>query len=74
MFEEIVCALPTKPTRPMWTDGDTILCSSEELANAMANMIENLYEMNGQGCLCVTGLFDDSEQDKYTGWWYVELE
>lgn len=55
-----------------WTDGEDILCKTEEEANIIADFLEDL----GFDCL-LTGYHDpvqdeiDGCVDEYTGYWYI---
>ena len=52
--------------------GDELLCNSEDLAELVADEIEEFFNVQ-----CNTGYYDPEEDaregihDEYTGWWYV---
>ena len=56
-----------------------ILCRSEQTADAIADMIECLYKSDDNEVLIGTGYYDPAEdkrlgqEDRYTGWWYVDI-
>lgn len=58
-----------------WTDGENILCKTEEQANALANFLEDI----GFGVV-QTGYYDPEEDkkngevDENTGCWYVSID
>ena len=64
----------------VWCDDDgQILVVSEEAANAVADLIEAFYRSQGEEISVNTGYYDpeddkrNGETDKYTGWWYVDV-
>ena len=64
----------------VWSDGSEILCRTESAANAIADLLWQLYKAQGEDVTVVTGHYDpdederNDEQDRYTGWWYVYIE
>lgn len=76
---ETAAVVPTQSTL-YWTNDEEILCKTEELAEALANMIETLYWQDGEKVLTRTGYYDPAEDeaegvnDKYTGWYYVSID
>lgn len=64
----------------VWTGGDEILCKTESAADAIADLIEQLYKTQGEEVLINTGYYDPEEDersgetDRYTGWWYVNID
>lgn len=64
----------------IWTSGDEILCKTESAADAIADMLETLYKSQGEEILINTGYYDpeederNNEVDRYTGWWYVNIQ
>lgn len=58
----------------LWTDGDVIYARTEKKACGVATFLELM------GYDVVTGVYEKEEDerdgcvDKYTGWWYVEIE
>jgi hypothetical protein len=83
MFKEIVERLPKEPydystINPkkyrIWTCGDEILCKSEAIADAIADLLEAMgYED------VTTGYYDPEEDakhnevDRLTGWHWVSV-
>lgn len=63
----------------IWSAGDEILCRTESAANALADMLEQLYKSQDENVLINTGYYDpeedkrNGEEDRYTGWWYVNI-
>lgn len=78
-FQEIADSLHDDPEGDIWTAGDEILCKTEEVAYALADMFECLYKAHGEDILVNTGYYDpvedesNGEVDRYTGWWYVNI-
>lgn len=78
-MEMIVNALPNYPDGIIWTDEDKILVKTESAANTIADLIEALYRTQGKDILVNTGYYDpeedkrNNEEDRYTGWWYVNI-
>lgn len=76
-FEEIKNRLYRSSKGNMWSDDNEILCKTEQVANALADMFECLYEAQGEDVLINTRYYDHVEDerngdtDRYTGWWYV---
>lgn len=79
-MEMIVNALPNYPDGIIWTDEDEILVKTESAANTIADLIEALYRTQGEDILVNTGYYDpeedkrNNEEDRYTGWWYVNID
>ena len=78
-FKMLIDHLPTDPECCIWTDGDEILCRSEEYANAIADLIEKLYDDSGEDVVALTGSYDwvdgrEKTSDDYTGCWYIYLD
>lgn len=78
LFDIIVEALmqeTTDDTR-IWTDGSEILCKTEAMADAIADLID---AVEGEP-VAHTGSYDPEEDerndcvDNYTGWYYVDLD
>lgn len=63
----------------IWSDGDEILCRTEDVANAFADMLEQMYQSSGDEVVVNTGYYNpeedkrNGEEDRYTGWWYVNI-
>ena len=79
-MEMIVNALPDYPDGIIWSDGEEILVKTESAANTIADLIEALYRAQGEEVLINTGYYDpeedkrNNEEDRYTGWWYVNID
>lgn len=80
-MEIIVNALSDFSDEIIWSDGETeILVKTESAANTIADLIEALYKAQGEEVLINTGYYDpeedkrNNEEDRYTGWWYVNID
>ena len=79
-FETIVERLREEPSCHIWSNGSEILCKTEDVADALADMLECMYEAQGEDILVNTGYYDpvederSGETDRYTGWWYVNID
>ena len=79
-MEMIVNALPDYPDGIIWSDGEEILVKTESAADTIADLIEALYRAQGEEILINTGSYDpeedkrNNEEDRYTGWWYVNID
>ena len=64
----------------VWSDGTEILCRTESAAEAIADLLWQLYNSQGDEVTVTTGYYDpeederNGERDRYTGWWYVGIE
>lgn len=64
----------------VWSDGTEILCKTESAADAVADLLRQLYAAQDEDVTVLTGHYDpeederNDEQDRYTGWWYVGIE
>lgn len=73
-------SLPNCQEKTIWSDGEEILVRTESAANAVADLIEQLYKSEGKDVLVNTGYYDpeedqrNNEKDEYTGWWYIRME
>ena len=78
-FTEITDRLRDYSEGDIWSTGDEILCKTESAANTLADMLECLYKMQGEDIVIQTGYYDpeedkrNNEEDRYTGWWYVNI-
>lgn len=78
-FEIVVKSLRKCPCGDIWSTGDQILCKTENVADAVADLLEQLYQFQGKEVIINTGFYDpkedkaNEEEDCYTGWWYVDL-
>lgn len=63
----------------VWSAGCELLCRTEDAANALADMLEQLYASQGEEVIVNTGYYDpeedkrNDEEDRYPGWWYVNI-
>lgn len=79
-FGTIVERLREEPSGHIWSNGSEILCKTEDVADALADMIECMYKAHGEEILVNTGYYDpiederSGETDRYTGWWYVNID
>lgn len=79
-MEMIVNALPDYPDGIIWSDGEEILVKTKSAANTIADLIEALYRAQGEEILVNIGFYDpeedkrNNEEDRYTGWWYVNID
>ena len=80
-MEMIVNALPDYSDAIIWSDGGTeILVKTESAANTIADLIEALYRAQGEEVLVNTGSYNpeedkrNNEEDRYSGWWYVNID
>lgn len=79
-MEMIVNALPNYPDGIIWTDEDEILVKTESAANTIIDLIEALYRTQGEDIFVNTGFYNpeedkrNNEEDRYTGWWYVNID
>lgn len=79
-FEKITERLRDYSEGEVWTSGDEILCKTESAADAIADMLTILYKVQGDEILVNTGYYDpqedekNNEVDRYTGWWYVNIQ
>jgi hypothetical protein len=79
-FQEITDRLRDYSDGDIWGAGDEIFCKTESAANAIADMLECLYRAQGEDVLINTGYYDpdederNNEVDRYTGWWYVNID
>lgn len=79
-FEIIVERLSDCSDRSIWSpSGDEILCKTENVANVLADILEQLYKAHGESVIINTGFYDpeedkrNGEEDCRTGWWYVTI-
>ena len=76
----IVDMLSGNGSDAVWCDDDgQILVATEGAANVVADLIEAFYRSQGEEISVNTGYCDpkedkrNGETDKYTGWWYVDV-
>lgn len=78
-FDEIARNLRDYSEGEIWSTGDEILCKTESAANAIADMLQTLYRVQGKEVSVNTGYYDleedkrNGEEDRCTGWWYVNI-
>lgn len=64
----------------VWSTGDEILCKTETAAEAISDMIWQLYRAQGESVTLTTGYYDpekdqqSGQEDRFTGWWYVDID
>lgn len=79
-FQTICDSLPDYSEEKVWSNGSEILVKTESAAEALADIIEYVPKANGIEVLCHTGYYDpeedkrNNEEDRYTGWYYVNIE
>lgn len=79
-FQEITDRLRDYSEGDVWSDGNEILCKTESAADALADMFECLYRAQDEDILINTGYYEpeedkrNNELDRYTGWWYVNID
>lgn len=79
-FNEIADRLRDYSEGEIWSTADEILVKTESAANAIADMMESLYRIQGDEVLVNTGYYDpdedkrNNEVDRYTGWWYINIQ
>lgn len=63
----------------VWSAGDEILCKTESAADALADLLWQLYRSQDEDVVITTGFYDpeedkrNGEQDRFTGWWHVYI-
>lgn len=78
-FTEIADKLRDYSDGDIWSTGDEILCKTESAADALADLLWQLYHSQDEDVTVVTGFYDpkedrrNGEQDRFTGWWYVDI-
>lgn len=79
-FNEIADRLRDYSEGEIWSTKDEILVKTESAANAIADMMESLYRIQGDEVLVNTGYYDpdedkrNNEVDRFTGWWYINIQ
>ena len=79
-FYEIAERLRDYSDGQIWSDGIEILCKTESAANTVADMIELLYQAQNECVHINTGYYDpvedekSGETDRYTGWYYINID
>lgn len=80
-FEHICQRLIDSTGRSVRWDGDEMmLCRTESAADAIADLLEQLYRSQGEEVVINTGFYEPEEDkrygtvDDYTGWWYVKID
>lgn len=78
-FQEIAERLRDYSDGDVWSLGDELLCKTESSANVLADLLEQLYNSQGEEIIINTGFYDpeedkrNCEEDRCTGWWYVDI-
>ena len=78
-FVEIAERLRDYSEGEVWSVGDEILCRTKEAADAIVDMLTCLYGSQGEEIVINTGYYDPEEdkrngkEDRFTGWWYVNI-
>lgn len=80
-FDIITEHLRVYPDKEVWCNGvGEIMCKNESVANAISDMLEQLYLSEGESVVVCTGYYDpdedkrNGEEDECTGWWYVTID
>ena len=64
----------------VWGNGDELMCKTEAIADAMCDLLFQLYATQGEEVVFHTGYYDpvedarSGEEDRCTGWWYVDCD
>lgn len=64
----------------VWGNGDELMCKTEAVADAMCDLLFQLYAAQGEEVVFHTGYYDPTEdarsgeEDRCTGWWYVDCD
>lgn len=78
-FYEIADRLRDYSDGDVWSAGDELLCKTESAANTLADLLEQLYGAQGEEIIVNTGFYNpeedkrNNEEDRFTGWWYVNI-
>lgn len=76
-YSDLISRLPWTDSMEnynIWTNGESILCPDNDIANWIANFLDNM------GYTAMTGYYDpDADRkshsvDYLTGWYYVEVD
>ena len=72
--QRIIDLLPKTNDHRIWTDGNDILCETEQTAEAIADLFDAMYGDQ----VVNTGYYDPEENksgevDQYTGFYYVTV-
>lgn len=79
-FNEIAACLRDYSDGEVWSDGSEILCRTESAANAIEDLLFQLYIAQDEQMVICSGYYDPTEdkkhnaEDRYTGWWYVHID
>lgn len=79
-FELVADRLRDYSEGDIWSAGNEILCKTKSAADAIADMFETLYKSQGENVVVNTGYYDpeedrrNGETDRFTGWWYVNID
>lgn len=64
----------------VWGNGDELMCKTEAIADAMCDLLFQLYAAQDEEVEFHTGYYDPAEdarsgeEDRCTGWWYVDCD
>ena len=64
----------------VWGNGDELMCKTEAIADAMYDLLFQLYAAQDEEVVFHTGYYDPAEdarsgeEDRCTGWWYVDCD
>lgn len=64
----------------VWGNGDELMCKTEAIADAMCDLLFQLYAAQDEEVELHTGYYDPAEdarsgeEDRCTGWWYVDCD
>lgn len=64
----------------VWGNGDELMCKTEAIADAVCDLLFQLYAAQGEEAVFHTGYYDPTEdarsgeEDRCTGWWYVDCD
>lgn len=79
-FHIIVSRMRDYSDGDVWSDGSEILCKTESGADAISDLLFQLYADKGERPVIQTGYYDpeedrrNGEEDYCTGWWYVTID
>lgn len=79
-FNTIVRKMRDYSDGDAWSDGSEILCKTESGAEAISDLLFQLYADQGERPVIQTGYYDpeedrrNGEEDYCTGWWYVAID
>lgn len=80
LFEKMCEILSGCPKGNEWSNGDEILCKTQNAADTVADLLEKVSECNGEEILLMTGYYDpkgdarSNESDELSGWYYIKAD